>query len=85
MLMKGPKKKGIALIISKMKGPSESEDKMMPEGEPMDDKAIALDSAAEEVLAAIERKDARMLRESLVALMEMAEEESESDEMEKED
>ena len=83
MLMKGPKKKGIALILSKMGKPED--DKMVSPEESMDDKSIALDSAAEEVLAAIERKDARMLRESIIALVEMAdEEESESEEMKSE-
>lgn len=73
MLMK-EKKKGLALIIAKMKGPKMEETSVVGPEEAMQDKSIAMDSCAEEILAAIERKDSKMLSEALKAFADMVKE-----------
>lgn len=83
MLMKDPKKKGIAMIIAKMKGPK-MEESVVPEGEAMQDDSIALESAAEEVLAAVEKKDAKMLKEALMSMIDMCSSKAEESEDESE-
>jgi len=71
MLMKDSKKKGIALILAKMKGPKVEEESAVQPDQPMEDDSIALESAADEVLAAVERKDPKMLKDALMSMIDM--------------
>ena len=71
MLMKNDKK-GSATVI--MAGPEAEQSEI-------DGKEVA----AQEILQAIERKDARLLKEALCSLMEMYEMEEDSEESESED
>ena len=75
MLMKDNKKSAITLIVNKAKGPNHL-DNMKPEFEkaPMKDGAeqdssIPEDSAAEELLQAIEQKSPKAIVEAFKALM----------------
>lgn len=80
MLMKD-KKKDVALIISKMKPEGEEMvDAPMSEDGGVVDNSIALESAAEELIQAVESKDASLVVAALKSLMEMAREEQEPSE-----
>lgn len=74
------KKKPAMLILAKMKkGKEEEGPAPMKDGAEQDD-SIGMDTAAEELLKAIESKDARALKEALVSLMDMYEARSEAEE-----
>jgi hypothetical protein len=85
MLMKDPKKSLAVLISSKMKKPDNMEEASKSENGGEDDKSIGYDSAAEEILKAIETKSPKMLVEALRSFNDMCEseeDESESDQQE---
>lgn len=89
MMMAGDKKKAITLIINKMKdksydGMKESNEKAMeaPQNEMGDevDNSMGLNAAAEEMMSAMERKDASAFAAALKSFMEMCDyEEPESE------
>jgi len=80
MFMKDKKKSIASILVAKLGKPELSE-KPMSEGAEQDD-SIALKSAAEEIMSAIESKDSGMLVSALKSFYEMcdsAEDESESE------
>lgn len=85
MFMKDNRKKNVAaIIISKMKpnGEMESETKKAPETEEgtRSDYSMGMESAAEEIIAAVETKDAKKLVNAAKALVSMIKDEHEDDE-----
>lgn len=78
MMMSDNKKKLSTLIIGKMKGPNHSDnlkfgaekEKPMSEGGEVDN-SIGIDSASEEVMHAIEKKDVKALTSALKSFMDM--------------
>ncbi len=80
MLMNDPKKRMAAIVVAKLAGKPETE---VPEMEQQSPDELAI--AAEEILAAVESKDAAKLAESLKAFYEMCKcAESEDESMESE-
>lgn len=72
MMMQGDKKKGIAIILSKMKGePEEMKKAPMNEAGDETDHEIGYDSAAEEIIKAVESKDPKALKEALRSFVQM--------------
>ena len=69
MLMKDDKKSAVALIVSKAKGPSNIDNMKPPMAE--DSESTGPETAAEELLAAIQSNDPKQVVEAFKALMEM--------------
>jgi hypothetical protein len=81
MFMGDNKKKMTTLILDKMKGDSTKPVPMKDGGEI--DNSIGIDSASEEIMSAIEKKDVKALTSALKSFMDMCyEEEGESPEKE---
>ena len=78
MIMSDDKKKRATLIISRLKDGKES----LPEEAPMsddgaeleNDSQMGLDSAVDELMSAIEAKDAMAVKEALLSIIELADE-----------
>lgn len=78
MLMKDNKKQLVSLIVNKAKGPTnidnlkppEAEMPQMQDGIPQDD-SVPLETAAEELIAAMEMKSPKAIVEALEALLEL--------------
>lgn len=73
MIMPDDKKKSATIILAKMKGKDDYEKKETPtseDGTEMDS-SIGYDAACEEMLKAIESKDAKALKESLRSVIDM--------------
>lgn len=71
MLMKDNRKNMATIIVSKMNSKPEEEMHMSKEKEGAESEVSQHEMAAEEILQAIERKDARMLADALQAFYEM--------------
>lgn len=86
MLMADDKKKSVAMIISKIGKKPENMSEVPNENGAEQDDSIGAESAAEELLAAIESKSAKGVVEAIKALMEFCEapESSEVENSEKE-
>lgn len=80
MMMLGPKKKAATLIVSSMLGHEPHDD----EASEVDDKKIALETTAEEILKAIQMKSAKRLVECLTHFWSMIDEDQD-EEMEEEE
>lgn len=78
MMMSDNKKKASTLILKKLADGSEemSDAPMSPEGAELDQSA-GQDSAAEEILAAVEAKDASALKEAIRSMVQMCMDEAE--------
>lgn len=78
MMMGDDKKNRATVIMAKLSGSKEQPEKRESNemGDEVD-KSIPLDSAAEEILAAVESKDASALREALKSFYEMCDSEAE--------
>lgn len=98
-MMMSPQKKIATIIVGKMsKKPEEEskaadfvqkigdvEEKMVKMEAPEEDNSLAVESAAEDMIAAMEKKDAKMLVVAIKNLLEMISEDSEeSEELEEE-
>jgi len=79
MIMSDDKKKRATLIAAKLSGPMEP-----MENEVEQDNSIAEDSAAEELIAAIESKSPKAVVEAMKSLMELCSSSEEDSEAEKE-
>jgi hypothetical protein len=82
MLMKPDKKQAVSLIMGKMlKKPTETSEAPTENGVEQDD-SVALETAAEELMQAIEQKSPKAVVESLRSLIELMDSEPESAEPE---
>jgi len=86
MMMADDKKKQATMIIASMSKKPKSESEPM-EGPEMESEVSGLEMAAEDIMAAVEKKDAQALMHAMKAFhgMCMDEESSESEEYESED
>lgn len=75
MLLKDDKKKVATMLVAKLKKDGSDSMEEAPKNEMGDtmDSEMGLDSATEEVLMAIEKKDPAMLKAALRSFMEMCE------------
>lgn len=77
MLMKDDKKKAVTLIMGKMLGkPEETQEAPSKDGTEQDD-SVAVDTAAEELISAIEAKSPKGVVMAIKSLMELCQQESE--------
>lgn len=79
MLMKPDSKKSVSLIMDRMMG--KPEEVPMVDGAEQDD-SIALDTAAEELMAAIESKSPKSIVQAFKTMMELCQSEPEQSEAE---
>lgn len=80
MLMMGPKKKIASVIVGKLKGSPEISEKPVDMQKPEMDADPGLMSGAEDIISAIEQKDAKMLLGALKSFVSLCEEKEEYDE-----
>ncbi len=74
MLMKSDKKKQVSVIMARLgKGPEQLEQKPMEDGAEQDD-SIALHTAAEELMRAIESKSPAGIAEAFKSMLELCDE-----------
>jgi hypothetical protein len=75
MMMSDDKKKQATVIIAKMKEGKKPSMEQAPTNEAgdMEDNSIAVDSAVEELIAAIHSKDAPAVKEALMSFMDLCE------------
>lgn len=84
------KKKAVSVLIARMKQPKEEQVSKAPEKDGVEqDSSIGLESAADEIMSAVESKNAKALVEALKSFMEMCDSEqgesSDYEQSEKED
>lgn len=79
--MSGDKKKSVAVIMSKLNGPAQP--KGYADGGEVDN-SIAIDSASEEIMQAIEKKDVKALTSALKSFMDMCYDEEQQESPEEE-
>lgn len=77
MLMKDDKKKSVSLIMGKLMGDKPEVSEAPTEDGVEQDDSVAVDTAAEELLAAIEAKSAKGIVQAIKSLIEMCSEPSE--------
>jgi len=70
MMMSDDKKKKAAMIIAEFKSPSKPMKPEMPAEDETDD-SVGMDAAAEELMAAIEKKDVKALKVAFKSMMDM--------------
>ena len=70
MLMSDDKKKQVTLIMKKLKGAESVEEAPVVDGAEQDD-SIAVDTAAEELIAAVESKSPKAVVQAIKSLIEL--------------
>jgi hypothetical protein len=73
VIMQGDKKKSVALIMSRLGSPDEKVEQAPTVDDVEQDHSIPLESAAEEILMALENKSPKALVEALKYFLEMCE------------
>ncbi len=82
MLMMGPKKKIASVIVGKLKGSPDVSEKPVDMTKPEMDMDPGLMSGAEDIISAVEQKDAKMLMSALKSFVSLCEEKEDYEESE---